>query len=90
MTSKKDYLSYLKPYLGSPILMGDGSYVEAIRIGRIEVGTSSFENVLHISKFYLNLLSMYQMTHIGTGKRVGFTPDSVSIYDMQDKSKISI
>ncbi|KAH9291033.1 hypothetical protein KI387_044162 [Taxus chinensis] len=90
MATTKDTLSSLKPYSGSPILIGDGSSVEATGIGRMEVGIGIFENVLHIPKLSVNLLSVYQMTHTGTGKRVEFTPDSVSIYDMQDNSKIVV
>jgi hypothetical protein len=33
----------------------------------------------------VNLLSIYQIVHSGIGKRVEFTPDSVTIYDMHDK-----
>ena len=49
----------------------------------------SFENVLHIPRLSVNLLSVYQMTHTGSGRKVEFTPDSVSIYDMQTNLKIA-
>ena len=88
MAATNDALSSLKPYSGSPILMGDGSPIEATGIGKVELGIGSFENVLHIPKLSVNLLSVYQMTHIGTERRVEFTLDSVMIYDMQDNSKI--
>jgi hypothetical protein len=38
----------------------------------------------------VNLLSVYQITHSGTGKRVEFTPDSVTISDMHDNSMIVV
>ena len=70
--------------------MGDGSLVEATGIGKVEIGIGSFENVLHIPKLSVNLLSIYQMTHTRTRRRVEFTPDLVMIYDMQDNSKIVV
>jgi hypothetical protein len=38
----------------------------------------------------MNLLSIYQITHSGTGKRVEFTPDSITISDMHDNSMIVV
>ena len=35
------------------------------------------------------LLSVYQITHSGTGKRVEFTPDAVNIFDIQSNSKVA-
>jgi hypothetical protein len=37
---------------------------------------------------FMNILSLYHFTHLGLGKKVDFTPDSMSIFDMQEKSKI--
>jgi hypothetical protein len=45
--------------------------------------------VLHVPKLSINLLSVYQMTKYGIGKRVVFTPDVVDIYDMQTNSKVA-
>jgi hypothetical protein len=38
----------------------------------------------------VNLLSIYQITHSGSGKKVEFTPDSVIISDLSDGSKIVV
>jgi hypothetical protein len=35
----------------------------------------------------MNLLSIYQITHFGIGKRVELTPDTVTRYYMHDNSK---
>jgi hypothetical protein len=74
---------------GPPILMGDNSSVEVTGKGRIELTNGSFENVLHVPKISVNLLSVYQMTNSGTRKKVIFTPNSVDIYDMQTNSKVA-
>ena len=69
--------------------MGDKSLVEVTRKGRIELTNESFENLLHVPKISVNLLSMYQMKNSGIGKKVIFTPNAMDIYDMQTKSKVS-
>jgi hypothetical protein len=75
---------------GPHILMGDNSSVEVTEKGRIELTNESFENVLHVPKLFVKLLSVYQMTNSGTGKKVIFTPNFVDIYDMQTNSRVSI
>jgi hypothetical protein len=87
-SSEKIYYS-LDACKGPPILMGDNSFVEFTDKGRIELTNGSFENVLHIPKLSVNLLSMYQMTNSDTGKKVIFTPNSMDIYNMQTNSKVA-
>jgi hypothetical protein len=69
--------------------MGDNTYVEVTSKGRIELTNGSFENVLHVPKISVNLLSVYEMKNFGTGKKFVFTPNVVDIYDMQTNSKVS-
>jgi hypothetical protein len=69
--------------------MGDNSPVEVTKKGRIELTNGSFENVLHILKLSINILSLYQMKSYDTWKRFIFTPNAVDIYDMQTNSKIA-
>jgi hypothetical protein len=76
--------------MGPPILMGDDTPVEVTGQGRVDLQHGSFENVLHVPKLSMNLLSIYQITHTGTGKRVEFTPGFMTIYDMHDNSKIVV
>jgi hypothetical protein len=90
MEATKHVLSSLKTCTGPPILMGDDSPVEVSGQGRVDLGNGSFENVLHVLKLSINILSMYQITHIGTRKRVEFTLDFVTIFDMEDNSKIVV
>jgi hypothetical protein len=44
---------------GPPILMGDNSSGKVTDKGRIELTNGSFENVLHVPKLSVNLLSVY-------------------------------
>jgi hypothetical protein len=89
MDSSKEVYSSLDACKGPPILMGENSPVKFTGKGRIELTNRSFENVLHIPKLSVNLLSVYQMTNYGTKKKFIFTPNAVDIYDMQTNSRVS-
>jgi hypothetical protein len=68
--------------------MGDNSLVKVTDKGRIELTNGSFENVLNVPKFFVNLLSVYQMTNSGIGKKVIFTSNTVDIYEMKTNSRV--
>jgi hypothetical protein len=87
-TSEAVYYS-LDACKGPLILMGDNSYVEVTGKGRIELTNGSFENVLHVPKLSVNLLSVYQMMNSGIRNKVVFTPNSVDIYDLQTNSMVA-
>ena len=86
----KNVLSSIFACMGPLILMEDDTPVEVIGQGRVELPHGSFENVLHVPKFSVNLLYVYQIAHSGTGKRVEFTHDYVTISDMHDDSTIVV
>ena len=89
MVATKEAFSSLDACKGPPILMGDDSPVDITGKGTIELNHGSFEDVLHVPKLSVNLLSVYQITHFGTRKRVEFTPDAVNIFDIQSNSKVA-
>jgi hypothetical protein len=70
--------------------MGENSPVKVTGKGRIELTNRSFKNVLHVPKCLVNILSVYQMTNFGTGKKVIFTSNAVDIYDMQTNSRVVV
>ena len=88
MAMKEEVFSSLSPFSKPPILMGDDTPVVVAGEGRVELHNGSFENVLHVPKISVNLLSVYQITQ--KGKKVEFTSDSVSVIDMHDNSIIAI
>jgi hypothetical protein len=45
--------------------MGDDTSVAVSGEGRVELHNGSFENVLHVPKFSMNLLSVFQITQKG-------------------------
>lgn len=89
MATAKEVYSSLDACKGPPILMGDDSPIEVTRKGRVELLHGSFDDVLHVPKLSVNLLSVYYITHSSTGKRVGFTPDAANIYDLHSSFKIA-
>ena len=70
MDSTKEFFSSLDAYKGPPILMGDDSPVKITGKGTIDLNHGSFENVLHVPKLSMNLLSVYHITHSRSRKRV--------------------
>jgi hypothetical protein len=67
MENTKDILSYVTASTRPPILMADDSLVEVTRKGRVELDHGIFENILHVPQIFVNLLPVYQITHIGLG-----------------------
>jgi hypothetical protein len=90
MAASKEVYSSLDACKRPPIFVGDNSSFEVTIKGRIELTNRSFDNVLHVPKFFVNLLSMYQMMNSGTGNKFIFTPNSLDIYDMKTNSRVSI
>jgi hypothetical protein len=88
MEAKEEVFSSLIPCSRPPILMGDDTPVAVAGEGRVELHNDIFENVLHVPKLSMNLLSVYKITL--KGKKVEFTSDSVSVIDMHDNSIIAI
>ena len=54
--------------------------------GNMEMENGEFQNVLYVPNLSSNLLSIYQITHLGDGHRVEFLPDSVQVHSLKDDS----
>ena len=65
----KDTFSSLDMSKGLPIVLGDDSLTDSLGKGRIDLDHGSFNNVLYVPGLTYNLLSMYQMKHIGSPAR---------------------
>jgi hypothetical protein len=88
MAAKEKVFTSLSSCSIPPILMGNDTPLAVAGEGRVELPNGSFENVLHIPKLSINLLSFYQITQ--TGKKVEFTSYSFYVLDMHDNSIIAI
>ena len=79
MVSTKEAFSSLDKSKGLYIVLGDDSLTESMGKGRIDLDHGKFNNVLYVPGLTSNLLSVYQMTHTGSPKKVIFSPDEVEI-----------
>ena len=79
MASIKYFFTSMYSDSGPTVRMGDDSEIRAKGIGRINLEDDFFNNVLFVLDLATNLLSLYQMTHIGESKRVTFTLDTLEI-----------
>ena len=90
MVAKKYLFSSMSLNVGQPVRMGDDSDLQTKGIGRIDLEHGFFSEVLYVLDLVANLLSVYQMTHIGEPKRVTFTPDMVDIGEISIDQVIAI
>ena len=67
---------------GPPIVLGDDSLTNNFGKGRIDLNHGEFNNVLYVLGLASNLLSVYQMTHTGSPKKVIFSLDDVEMTDI--------
>ena len=89
MVSTKEILSSLDMLKGPPIVLGDNSLTESMGKGRIDLDHGNFNNVLYVPSLASNLLSVYQMTHTGSPKKVIFSPDDVEITEISNGKVIA-
>ena len=79
MMADRDSFSSLETGKTIPIHMGDESTIISEGQGTIDLEHGYFSNVLYVPSLASNLLSVYQMTHMGVPKRVSFSPDDLEI-----------
>ena len=63
------------------IFVGDDSSLSVVGSGTVPVENGHFNDVLCVPKISCNLLSVFQITHLGEGKTMTFTPHQVVIKD---------
>jgi hypothetical protein len=83
MAAKKESFSSIKECIGPSILMGDDTLVEVCGKGTVSLEGGYFDNVLHVPSLSMNLLSIYQITHSCSGRKVEFYPDSMVAFTMK-------
>lgn len=50
----------------------------------------TFENILYAPSLSTNLLSIYQITHYGNGKKVEFTPNLVIVKELENDALVAM
>ena len=69
---------------GPPIVFGDDSLTDSLGKGRINLDHGNFNNVLYVPGLTSNLLSVHQMTHTRSPKKVILSPDDVEITEISN------
>ena len=90
MLSKRELFSSMILNVGTAVRIGDDWKIQSKGIGRIDLDHGYFSDVLYVPDLATNLLSVYQMNHIGEEKRVTFTPDMVDIWEISTDQVIAI
>jgi hypothetical protein len=76
MAAKKESFLSIEECTRPSILMGDDTLVEVCGKGIVYLEVGYFDNVLHVPSLSMKFLSIYQIIHSGSGKKVEFYPDS--------------
>ena len=77
MVSIREAFSSLEISKGPKIVLGYDSLTDSMGKGTIDLDHGSFKYLLYILGISCNLLSVYQMNHTGSPKKVIFSPNEV-------------
>jgi hypothetical protein len=69
--------------------LGDATPAKVCGEGVLDLEGGCFTNVLHVPSLSKNILSIYQITHSISGRKVELTPDSVVIVDISTGSQLA-
>ena len=85
----REVFSSLDMSKGQLIVLGDNSLTDSMGKGRIDLDHGNFNNVLYVPGLASNILSVYQMTHNGSPKKVILSPYDVEITKISNGKVIS-
>jgi transposase InsO family protein len=83
MAKDKDIFSTLNECNTKKIFVGDNRSLSVVGSGTVQVDNGHFNDVLCVPSLSCNILSVYQITHLGEGKTVEFSPHQVVIKDLK-------
>ena len=89
MMVERDSFSSLETGESIPIHMEDDATIILEGQGTVDLENGFFSNVLYVLSLESNILSVYQMTHIGFPKRVSFSPNDVDIMELASRKLIA-
>eukprot|EP00253_Pinus_taeda_P029052 PITA_29052 len=88
MAKNKAMFSSLNDCNTKNIYVGDDRSLSVVGGGTIHLDNGQFNDVLCVPTLSCNLLSVYQITHLGEGKIVEFSPHDIVIKDLRDPRQI--
>ena len=89
MAASKQSFSSIEESIRPPILLGDATPAKVCGEGIVDIEGEYFKNLLHIPSLFENLISIYQITHFGSRRKVEFTLDSAVITDISTSSQLA-
>jgi hypothetical protein len=84
MSKDKATFSTLNECNTKKIFVGDDRSLSVVGYGILQVDNGHFNGVLCVPSLSCNLRPIYQITHLGEGKTVEFSPHQVVIKDVND------
>ena len=81
MASSREIFSSFEASPIPHIIIGNNIVIIVYGKGTICIRDGTFNDLLYVPSLSVNLLSVYHISHSGSGKIVEFTPDSVFIWD---------
>ena len=81
-------LTLLAPCATTQIVVGNSSQLLVLGSSIVTLAGGSLQDVLYVLDILMNLLSIYQIFHSGSGKIVEFSPHDMVIRDLHDPEMI--
>jgi hypothetical protein len=88
MSKEKSIFSTLNECNTKKIFVVGNRSLNVVGSGIVQVDNGHFNYVLCVPSLSCNLLSVYQITHLGEGKTAEFSPHQVVIKDLKDPQHI--
>eukprot|EP00253_Pinus_taeda_P035997 PITA_35997 len=89
MVASKYEFSSIEESTKSPIYLGDATRAKVCGEGIVDLEAGCFTNVLHVPSLSANLLSIYQITHSSSRRKMVFTPNSAMITNISMGSQLA-
>jgi hypothetical protein len=83
MAKDKAIFSTFNEFNTNKIFVGDDRSLSVVGSGIIQVDNGHFNDILCVPSLSNNLLLVYQVTHLGEGKTIEFSPHQVAIEDLK-------
>jgi hypothetical protein len=83
MDKDKSIFSTLNQCNTKQIFVGDGRSLSVVGSGTIQVDNGHFNDELCFPILSYNLLSVYQITYLGVGKTIEFSPHHIIMKDLK-------
>ena len=88
-SSKGDFSSFKQSQVPH-IFVGDDTKMEVEGKGHVEIENGEFKDFLYVPKLSSNILSIYQITHLGDGHKLEFLPNSMMVHSLRDDSLVAV